>query len=87
MYTKIDIRAAYNHIRIKQGDEWKTAFQTQFDLFEYMVMPFGLVNASASFQGYIHWVLRDFLDIFCLAYLDDLLIYLNNEQDHVQHVR
>src|SRR6266699_6563960 len=74
-YTKLDIRGAYNLIRMADGDEWKTAFRTRYGLFESLVMPFGLTNAPASFQNFINDVLRPFLDIFTTAYLDDILIY------------
>ena len=57
------------------------------DLFEYLVVPFGLTNAPAVFQSYINYTLRDFLDIFAIAYLDDIVIYSQNEEDHIKHVR
>jgi hypothetical protein len=87
IYTKIDLRHAYNRIRIKAGDEWKTAFRTRYGHFEYLVMPFGLVNAPATFQGFINQVLSDFLDVFCIVYLDDILIYSDSEEEHTEHVR
>ena len=87
IYTKLDIRSAYNLIRIREGDEWKTAFRTRYGHFEYLVMPFGLANAPATFQAFINKVLREFLDVFCIAYLDDILIYSNNKEEHIQHVR
>ena len=87
IYTKLDIRSAYNLIRIREGDEWKTAFRTRYGHFEYRVMPFGLANAPATFQGYINHVLCDFLDVFCIVYLDDILVYSNNEEEHTIHVR
>jgi transposase InsO family protein len=87
IYTKLDIRSAYNLIRIREGDEWKTAFRTRYGHFEYLVMPFGLANAPATFQAFINKVLREFLDVFCIAYLDDILIYSNTKEEHVQHVR
>ena len=86
MFTKLDIRSAYNLIRIKEGHEWLTAFRTRYGHFEYRVMPFGLANAPATFQGFINHVLREYLDVFCLAYLDDILIYSDNEVDHARHV-
>ena len=75
IYTKLDIRSAYNRIRVRSGDEWKTAFRSRYGHFEYQVMPFGVVNGPATFQGYINSVLRDYLDILCIAYLEDILIY------------
>ena len=86
VYTKLDIRLAYNLIRIKEGDEWKTAFRTCYSHFKYCVMPFGLVNTPATFQGYINRVLHDCLDVTCLAYLDDILIFSKDEVEHTEHV-
>jgi len=87
IFTKLDIISAFNRLRIKDGDEWKTAFRTRFGLFEYLVLPFGLCNGPASFQNYINDILREFLDVFCTAYLDDILIYSDNETEHEIHVR
>jgi len=86
-FTRIDLRAAYNLIRIAMGDEWKTAFRTYYDQFEYLVMPFSLINASATFQSYINAALHKYLDKFCIAYLDDILIYSDTLEEHHQHVR
>ncbi|KAM0712543.1 hypothetical protein Q7P37_011640 [Cladosporium fusiforme] len=86
-FTAFDIPGAYNRIRIKEGEEWKTAFRTRFGLFEYLVMPFGLTNAPATFQAYINNVLRKYLDVFVVVYLDDILVYSKTYEDHVQHVR
>ncbi|KAH7461789.1 hypothetical protein FOMA001_g18899 [Fusarium oxysporum f. sp. matthiolae] len=86
IFTALDLKGAYNLIRIKEGDEWKTAFRTRFGLFEYLVMPFGLTNAPATFQRMINNVLRQYLDIFVVCYLDDILIFSDNEEDHKEHV-
>ena len=86
-FTAIDIRDAYYRIRIKEGEEWKTAFRTRFGHYEYQVMPFGLTNAPASFQELINDTIREYLDIFALAYLDDILIFSTTYKEHVQHVR
>ena len=85
--TKIDIREAYNLIRIKEGDEWKTAFRTRFGLFEFLVMPFRLTNAPATFQRYINNTLRPYLDLFCTAYLEDVIIYCDTQEEHNEHVQ
>jgi hypothetical protein len=87
IYTQFDIREAYHKIRVADGYEWKTAFRTKYGLFEYLVVPFGLTNAPAIFQSYINYTLRDFLDIFAIAYLDDIVIYSQNEEEHVEQVR
>jgi hypothetical protein len=74
-YTKLDIRGAYNLVRIAKGEEWKMAFRTHYGLFESLVMLFGLMNAAASFQHFINNILWPYLDVFVTAYLDDILIY------------
>ncbi|EIE82958.1 hypothetical protein RO3G_07663 [Rhizopus delemar RA 99-880] len=86
VYIKPDIRNAYHRPRITEGDEWKTAFRTKYGLFEYTVMSFGLTNAPASFQGLINDTLPEFLDLFVVVYLDDILIYSENLTDHYNHV-
>lgn len=86
VFTTLDLKAAYNLIRIKEGHEWKTAFRTKFGLYEYLVMPFGLTNAPAAFQRMITNVLREYLDIFVVCYLDDILIFSKNEEEHTEHV-
>ena len=86
-YTKLDIIAAFNKLRIAEGDEWKTAFIIRFGLFETLVTPFGLCNAPSSFQHYINHTLFDLLDRSCTAYLDDVLVYSATRKEHRKHVR
>uniref|UniRef100_A0A8K9X149 Gypsy retrotransposon integrase-like protein 1 n=1 Tax=Oncorhynchus mykiss TaxID=8022 RepID=A0A8K9X149_ONCMY len=86
-FTKLDLRNAYHLVRIREGDEWKTAFNTPLGHFEYRVLPFGLANAPAVFQALVNDVLRDMLNIFVFVYLDDILIFSPSLQIHVQHVR
>jgi hypothetical protein len=87
-FTKLDVIAAFHKLRILEGDEWKTAFRTRYGLYEWMVTPFGLANAPSTFQKYINWALRDYLDEFCSAYIDDILIYSSgSRQQHREHVK
>ena len=84
----MDLTSAYHQMRIKEGDKWKTAFQTRYGHFEYQVMPFGLSNEPASFQGYINKILAEKLDIFVVVDLDDILIYIGDPgQGHVDVVK
>ena len=75
IFTKLDMRGAYNLLRIKKRDEWKTAFRTRYGHFQYKVMPFGLCNAPASFQAFVNDTLRKYLDTFLVVYLDDILVF------------
>ncbi|CAJ0965184.1 unnamed protein product [Ranitomeya imitator] len=86
-FTKIDLRGAYNLVRIRQGDEWKTAFNTPEGHFEYLVMPFGLANAPSVFQSFMHDIFREYLDKFLIVYLDDILIFSDDWESHVRQVR
>ena len=86
-FSKLDVKDVCYRIRIKEGDEWKTAFRTRYGLFEYPVMPFGLTNAPATFQSYIHQALGGLLDKFCIAYLDDVLIFSADRESHTRHIR
>ncbi|KAL0190875.1 hypothetical protein M9458_013573, partial [Cirrhinus mrigala] len=86
-FTKLDLRSAYNLVRIRGGDEWKTAFITPTGHYETLVMPFGLCNSPSAFQQLINDVLRDMLGRWCYAYLDDILIYSKTLEEHTQHVR
>ncbi|KAK3545517.1 hypothetical protein QTP70_007758 [Hemibagrus guttatus] len=86
VFSKLDLRSAYNLIRIREGDEWKTAFVTPTGHYEYLVMPYGLANAPSVFQDFMHEVLRDFLHRFVLVYIDDILIYSRSMADHQRHV-
>ncbi|MBW0590574.1 hypothetical protein O181_130289 [Austropuccinia psidii MF-1] len=84
--SKIDLRGAYNLRRIKEGDEHLTAFRTKYGSYEYLVMPFGLTNAPASFKNLVNDIFADFLDVFVVVYLDDIMVFSSSEEEHVKHV-
>jgi hypothetical protein len=86
-FTLLDLKNGYNLIRIKEGDEWKTAFRTRYGMFEYTVMPFGFCNAPGRFQSMTNDVLRDLLDAGTVVYIDDILIYSENEEEHKRLVK
>ncbi len=86
-FTKLNIQTTYNFIRIKKEDEWKTAFRCRYEQYEYRVMSFELANASITFQSYINFALKKFLNVFVIIYLNDILIYFQNEKEHTNHVR
>ncbi len=75
MYTKIDLCRAYNLVCMQEVDEWKTTFKIHNDHFEYVVMPFGLINALVVFQHMMNDVLREYLDDFVTNYINNILIF------------
>jgi hypothetical protein len=85
-FTVLDLPGAYSMIRIKEGHEWKTAFRTKYGNYEYLILPFGLTNAPATFQAMINHVLRRFIDHFIVVYLDDILIFSKTLEEHQTHV-
>ncbi|QRW18559.1 Retrotransposable element Tf2 protein [Rhizoctonia solani] len=86
VFTKLDLRWGYNNVRVKEGDEWKTAFCTKYGLYESLVMTFGLTNAPAAFQHFMNELFKDLLDVCVIIYLDDILIYSKDDASHTQHV-
>ena len=86
-FIKLNLKDVYHQIHIKKDDEWKTAFCTHYSHFEYMIMLFELVNAPATFQAYINWALVGLIDIFCVIYLNNILIYSETLNQHHKHVK
>ena len=87
VFSKLDLQAEYHQLKVKKEDIPKIAFRTRYDHYEFLVMPFGVTNAPAVFMDLMNCVFSPYLDKFVVVFIDDILVYSKNEEEHTKYLR
>jgi hypothetical protein len=87
VFSKIDLRSGYHQLKVRKEDVQKTAMRTRYGHFEFVVMPFGLTNAPSVFMKLMNMVFHKYLDLFVVVFIDDILVYSTNHQEHEEHLK
>ena len=86
MFLKIDLKSGYHQVHIKEEDIYKTIFRTRYEHYDFAVVPFGLTNTPTTFMCLMNSVLHPYLDKFVIVFIDDILVYSKNEEEHAEHL-
>ncbi|XP_019244470.1 PREDICTED: uncharacterized protein LOC109224339 [Nicotiana attenuata] len=87
VFTKINLKTSYWHVRIVEGDEYKATYMIRYVSYNFLVMPLSLTNAPATFCTLMNQVIREYIDEFIVVYLDDIVVYSKTLEEYLEHLR